>query len=497
MAWEAITPNVAPPDFVGAARNQQALQQAWMQTQQMQKEAQNQKALRDIFAKADTSTPEGQADLIRQVGQKDPNAAMNLQQQFAKMGAERATIDEKNALTAEHKEKTKIAEQDLAEANRKSALEVGSEFLRVGTTAAQMYDSQVKGGILPEKAWQSTKQTITDEISSLQQRYQGNEVALNLISKIDTNTLNADSLKQALPMLQAKLGQAQQKPAESPLGKLADDLKAGRIDKPTYDKMVAKETHIPVPAAQIAAQNSSARGNTALSGDDYLKSLPAGERDLVKKVANYEADPSKLSTKGGERERILEEAIKYNPDYNQQEYGVRSTAYKAFTSGKQGQTVRSFNTAIDHLGTLGELADALNNHDLKIANSVANKIAEQTGNPAPTNFNAAKKIVGDEIVKAIVGSGGGVTDREEAAKTVDAANSPAQLRGVIATYEKLMAGQLHGLQKSYEESTGRKDFDRFLTEGAKRKISGSTSAHAYDDPEKERRYQEWKKQHGG
>jgi hypothetical protein len=134
-----------------------------------------------------------------------------------------------------------------------------------------------------------------------------------------------------------------------------------------------------------------------------------------------------------------------------------------FTSGKSASAVRSFNVGISHLDTLGHLADALGNKDTQAVNRVGNYFATQTGSPAPTNFNAAKKIVGDEIVKAIVGAGGGVHDREEAAKVIDAANSPEQLRGAINTYKELMVGQLGGLERQYQQGSNRNDFERFLS----------------------------------
>jgi hypothetical protein len=157
----------------------------------------------------------------------------------------------------------------------------------------------------------------------------------------------------------------------------------------------------------------------------------------------------------------------------------QTAAVKAFTSGKQGNSVRSFNVSLSHLDTLSSLADALHNGDAKMFNKFGNYIAEQTGNPAPTNFDAAKKIVGDEVVKAIVGAGGGVHDREEAARVIASANSPAQLKGAIGTYQELMRGQLDGLQQQYEASTGRKDFNKFLSQHAQ-----DTRGPASNSPQK-------------
>ena len=150
-----------------------------------------------------------------------------------------------------------------------------------------------------------------------------------------------------------------------------------------------------------------------------------------------------------------------------QDIGSQTQAVKAFATGKQGQQINAFNTAIDHLGTMDKLSDALANGDFKAINFLGNEVAKQTGQPAPTNFNAAKQIVTAEVIKAVVASGGGVTERQEAERNFANANSPAQLKGVIDTYKQLLGGQLKSLNLQYENTTGRKDFDKKLTPDAK------------------------------
>lgn len=150
-----------------------------------------------------------------------------------------------------------------------------------------------------------------------------------------------------------------------------------------------------------------------------------------------------------------------------------------FSTGPQGKQINSFNVAIAHLGTLDRMTDALENSNLRGFNSAAQKWAEETGDPAPTNFDVVKKIVGDEIVKAIVGSGGGVSDREAAQNDINRANSPAQLKGAANKYRELLAGQLKGLRKQYQTTTGKDDFeDRLLPETRKEleTVSGDGSA---------------------
>jgi hypothetical protein len=171
-------------------------------------------------------------------------------------------------------------------------------------------------------------------------------------------------------------------------------------------------------------------------------------------------------------QKVMSRVVEINPDFDPTQFQTRQKAEKDFGTGKQGNSVRSFNTALAHLDTLGTLADALNNKDTQLINKVGNAYATQSGNAAPTNFEAAKKIVGDEIVKAITAGGGGVHDREEAAKTIAAASSPAQLKGVIGTYKELMRGQLGGLRQQYETTTGKKDFDKFLSASGRQATHG-------------------------
>lgn len=178
-------------------------------------------------------------------------------------------------------------------------------------------------------------------------------------------------------------------------------------------------------------------------------------------------------------QQIMSRVVAINPEFNPTAFATRQRVEDAFAKGKEAQSVRSFSVGISHLNTLDTLADALHNKDTQLINKIGNALSSQTGNPAPTNFEAAKKIVGDEIVKAIVGSGGGVADREEAAKTIAAANSPAQLKGVIGTYKELMKGQLDGLRRQYQAGGGKKDFDKeFLSNEAREVAKGAAKPAA-------------------
>lgn len=314
-------------------------------------------------------------------------------------------------------------------------------------------------------------------------------------------------LKEALA--ERKVADAEKKADTMPLsdvGKVDADFKRGLIDKKTRDAAMAKKEGLTVKLEGPAVSDTQSK----LHGDDFLKTLKSGEQGLVKSIAEGKIDPKTLSTRGGHRERILQQVTQYDPDYNQQNYGQADKAVKDFGTGRQGQSVRAFNVALEHLDTLAELGTALHNKDLQGINKIANIWKTQTGEPGPTSFDGAKQLVADEVVKAIVGSGGGVHDREEAARTISAASSPDQLVGIINTYKHLFGGQIKGLEQQYKSLSKRDDFrDRFLTEKGRaaadqdaievkpmseKKVTGRELE--YDDPEKEKRFRQWQKTNG-
>ena len=122
--------------------------------------------------------------------------------------------------------------------------------------------------------------------------------------------------------------------------------------------------------------------------------------------------------------------------------------------------------------------DLANPSNVRAFNAAANAFAKQTGRTAPTNFDAARQIVAQEVIKAVVQNGGGVTERQEAKDQFSRANTPEQLRGVINTYRALLGGQLQSLKQQYETGTNRTDFDRKLTPNTRKLLSQSSESAA-------------------
>jgi hypothetical protein len=146
---------------------------------------------------------------------------------------------------------------------------------------------------------------------------------------------------------------------------------------------------------------------------------------------------------------------------------------KSAIGGKLGDTINAYNTANAHLDMLNKASDALNNGDIRALNQVGNEFNKQTGNPAPTNFQAVKSAVAGEVSKTF--KGGQATDAEirQADDAINSANSPAQLKQVIATYKGLMNSKKEAIQQQVEQGQqGKVNF------GA---VEGATKTNSHGD----------------
>lgn len=445
-----------------------------MQIQKMQTDVQQQKDLHENLKGADLSSDEGKTKALSEVMRVNPEVGMKLSEQFGKQKLQEAQIKEHIAKAGEGELKVFKEKTDMFNDATASILTPYNEYIKKGLpkqVAAQ----------LVEPLYQKTLATLSSQKGS---------DGKPLIDVSQAPTAFDPDFVQGHAMQSKKMLDYLKQEEDKRHHRATESIAYGNLDV-----AIKKE-------AREAENTGGAVGDFTKIGEDFLNSLPVSQRKIVKDIADGKIDPKSLSIKGGHRERLLSQVAQYNPDYNQQDYGAADKAVKSFATGKQGDSVRSFNVALEHLDLLKDLTIALKNGDVKLINQIGNKWAEQTGGTAITNFSAAKDIIGQEVVKAIVANGGGQAEREEAAKKIASSKSPDQLFGVADTYTKLFGGQLKGLEKQYTANTNRKDFrERLLTDKARKVVSNladeniSPTGVGYSDPDKERRYQEWKKQH--
>lgn len=174
---------------------------------------------------------------------------------------------------------------------------------------------------------------------------------------------------------------------------------------------------------------------------------PTGDQEVTARAiaSGQLPPPSGMALTNPRNQRVLARVMEINPNYDFTDITAKKAAATAFTSGMQGNALRSVATANAHLDQLGELVDALGNKDTQGFNRLANIYKTQSGNPAPTNFDAVKNVIGQEVVKAIVAGGGSAGERDEAAKAFSSAASPDQLNGAISHYRMVMQAQQENL----------------------------------------------------
>ena len=203
-------------------------------------------------------------------------------------------------------------------------------------------------------------------------------------------------------------------------------------------------------APDTAANNATSRSNNAaniakdltVAGMNPTGGISDNMEGMAQLIASGKAAaPTGMAAARPGVAALMARVAQINPDYDATTYAAKTKAARDFSTGTQGNAMRSFAVSGQHLDQLGHLIDALDNGNNQTINQVGNAISAWNGGTAPTNFDAAKDVVSKEVIKAIVGGGGGVSEREELSKLMSNAKSPAQLKGVIQQYTGLMSAQ--------------------------------------------------------
>ncbi len=204
-------------------------------------------------------------------------------------------------------------------------------------------------------------------------------------------------------------------------------VQAGKVE-------VAKNT--------AAARQAAQAGGYGQAGDPMIDMVGTNRVDLA--TALQRVPPA-------QKDLFLRNLSAAYPDFNQGTFAVAKKEQTAFTSGSQGQQLTAIGTARNHMQTFKDTAAALDNGDFLKANQVGNYLGMQFGSDKATNFNVARSAFAGEVGKAFAGANVGVSDRQELIDKINAASSPAQLKGYADTADALLAGKQKSLKESYDQ----------------------------------------------
>jgi hypothetical protein len=251
--------------------------------------------------------------------------------------------------------------------------------------------------------------------------------------------------------------------------------------QPIYGRMDPKGNLFTMDGNPYTAQQKAkAEANANLKGEEFIDTLPRALQPQVRQAGQYMATIPSSNARSPEARQLRDAIFQAFPDIDERMYGAQSAAVRKFWAGPDAGNIRSFNVSISHLDTLQNAANALQAGDIPLFNKLKNAYREATGSNLPTDFNAVRNIVSDEIVKAVVGAKGALGDREETKHSIDAAFSQGQFDSVINRYKELMAGQLRGYRQQFTGTTGLQPevFDRFLMPETKQQLLGHEQSGA-------------------
>jgi hypothetical protein len=256
------------------------------------------------------------------------------------------------------------------------------------------------------------------------------------------------------------------KPTEVRLGNIVKTMDMNPNSKTFGQEIVPQQAIGVSPDAQLSAQTSRANNAATIAKDYKVAGLDAQGnmapltgaapgaagsgsplQGLVDSLGQYKVPETTALQRvpAAQKAQILAAVAQQYPDYDPSNFAVRQKAAKDFATGKQGDAMRSFAVASNHLDQLETLADAVNNGNIPLVNKIGNLYGVQTGAAPAAVFDAVKNIVGQEVVKSIVAGGGGQHEREEAGNAFNVNSSPDQFKGTKAAVKHIMQAQQDAL----------------------------------------------------
>lgn len=232
--------------------------------------------------------------------------------------------------------------------------------------------------------------------------------------------------------------------------------------------MRAKNGLPPVPPSSTGAASGAKAATTPTPGGGKSNI----ENSIVDLIGQYKAAPTLVSRMMVKHPEILGLINQKYPDWEQSTYEAKNKLIQNYTSGPQSREINAINTAMGHVGVLGDAIDALKNGDVKALNGLANKLGVETGKDAVTTFNTIVHRVGPELASAYIPGGGGEGERQTTAKDFDPSLGPQQLKSNVGVTAQLLRSKIGALENQYKNTVGRDDFQkRFITPEAQASIN--------------------------
>lgn len=239
--------------------------------------------------------------------------------------------------------------------------------------------------------------------------------------------------------------------------------------------------------AQADSPAVADRKGQGLSGEAYLHAVvPEAQHGIVRGLVEGRSPyPAGFLMKSPIGQRLAQWASGYDDQFDASVFPARQAQRKNYEGGgKQFQEMQAIGTVAGHLQNLMEKADTLHNFEgygpaNAPLNSLLHGYRELSQDPRLAMFETTKNAVTRELTKAY--QGGHITDSSvnEWQKSINAAQTPEQLRGVIGNLNELLGSKRRTLEEGYKQTMGKysKLPEEFTSENARtRKIFENVDA---------------------
>lgn len=195
--------------------------------------------------------------------------------------------------------------------------------------------------------------------------------------------------------------------------------------------------------------------NSDITGEDYLKTLDPNRAGQIKAIKEGRMQPpSSFALKTPYWQAMMRDVGQYEPGFDMTLWKRRNETQADFGKGKMAGDIKSLNTVIGHMDDLLQTGDALNNTNSPLWNRVANAYIDNTGDPRVKAYTITQNAVADEMAKVFRSTGMSDASIKGWKDELSAANSPAQLHGVVRKGLDLMQSRLEAVGDQYNRGMG-------------------------------------------
>lgn len=420
---------------------QQQVQSGQLQLQQQQRAMQDQQAMTKAMQQWDGKSLDALPPLVLKNG-GSANAVMGLKQKALAMQQQYSTIAKDDAATGASNLVQQKQKNDML-AGALSNLEQVPDAQLPQAIQSTANDLVQRGLLDPQHAQMAQQLAQLGDPTKMRQQ-------LDVLRK--SYMSQSQMMDEAQKNVQMGLQQAQTKVAQMTAEQ------GGTSDSAKYVQNYLQANGLqPTPENRLKAFNDYIQktriqpAQVRMEGYAQTREYPVFDKKLGQTVYMSAAEIN--NAKQEDPGRFT--AASYTPE----SLGAKA-ATNYFVSGKGGQQLTAFNTAMQHLDVLNGLASDLNNSNIQVFNRAAQAWATQTGNPTPASFDAAKNAMAGEVAAALKASGATDQEIEKVDNTFSKIQSPVQLKGAISTYKSLLRSKAYNLKMQYEQGMqGKPNFE--------------------------------------